>query len=137
MSRRFSIYVAVFTSLFLIPALHAKAATVTNVIDHPILASGAKLAVDDIRKNIILAGLKRHWHMTDDGPGQLKALQENAKQSATVSITYTEASYSIRLLSSTGLDQTGDEIDRRYNGWIRYLTQDIDDQLSKAGLGVN
>lgn len=136
MSSRRSIYVSVITTLILTSAISASAATITNVVDHPILASGTKLTLDDIRKNIILAGLKRHWHMTDDGPGQLKALQENAKQSATVSITYTETSYSIRLSSSTGLDQKGDEIDRRYNGWIRYLTQDIDDQLSKAGLGV-
>jgi len=136
MIRQFSISVSIVAGLLIAPIICANAATVTNVADHPILASGAKLTEDAIRKNIILAGLKRHWHMADDGPGQLKAVQESANQSATVSITYTTTSYSIKLLDSTGLDQKGDDIDRRYNGWIRYLTQDIDDQLSEAGLGV-
>jgi hypothetical protein len=134
MIRQFPISAPILAGLLLIPFFGARAAPIVNLTDHPILTVGKKLALEDIRKNIILAGLKRHWHMSDDGPGKLKALQESAKQTATVSITYTTTTYSITLLNSTGMDQRGNDINRRYNGWIGYLTSDIDDQLSRASL---
>lgn len=128
------ILAAAFVGLFFVPVLGACAATVENVTDHPIVASGAKLSLEDVRKNIMLAGLKRHWHMTDSGTNQLTAVQENPKRTATININFTTTSYSITLVSSIGLDQSGDRISGRYNGWVRYLTQDIDDQLSKVGI---
>ncbi len=35
------------------------------------------------------------------------------------------------------MQQKGDQLHDNYNRWIRYLTQDIDDQLSMAEIAGN
>jgi hypothetical protein len=131
MIKQTSIAVIIASVLFLAPA---NAEPVNNVVNHPVPVVGKALTTAQIGKNILIAGLKRHWHMTEDGPNQLKAVQANARQQAIIAISYTGTSYSIRLVNSTGLHQNGDDISRRYNGWVRYLLQDIDDQLTRASL---
>jgi len=110
---------------------------VLNVVDHPVPRLAERLSVDDVRKNIMLGGLKRHWKFEEMGPGQLKATQEDAKRRVVISVTYTKTGYSITLLESSGMQQKGDQIHENYNRWVRYLTQDIDDQLSMAAIAGN
>ena len=107
---------------------------VLNVVDHPVPKLAESLSVDDVRKNIMLGGLKRHWQFEEMGPGQLKATQADAKRRAVISVTYTKTGYSITLLESSSMQQKGDQIQENYNRWVRYLTQDIDDQLSMAAI---
>ena len=136
MGRHLRFIVLILCSVLLAPVPWALAEPVNNVANHPIISLSKKLTADDIRKNIIIAGLKRHWHFEEVAPGQLKGTQGSGKRQATISLTFTDAAYSITLLESVGLDQKGDQVARRYNGWVRYLLQDIDDQLSKAALGA-
>jgi len=110
---------------------------VLNVVDHPVPKLAENLSVDDVRKNIMLGGLKRHWQFEEMGPGQLKATQADAKRRAVISVSYTKTGYSITLLESSGMQQKGDQIHDNYNRWIRYLTQDIDDQLTMAAIARN
>ncbi len=107
---------------------------VLNVVDHPVPKLAENLSVDDVRKNIMLGGLKRHWQFEEMGTGQLKATQADAKRRAVISVSYTKSGYSITLLESSGMQQKGDQIHENYNRWVRYLTQDIDDQLSMAAI---
>ena len=126
--------VLMLCAMIFAPTSWALAAPVLNVADHPIPAIAAKLSVDDIRKNIMLAGLKRHWRFEEVGPGELKATQQDNTRMAIIRVTYTPRTYSITLLESSGMEQEGDQIHRNYNRWVQFLMQDIDDQLSRTAI---
>jgi hypothetical protein len=117
------------------PAWAARVEPIYNVIDHPIPAAAQKLPLDDIGRNIMIAGLQRHWRFDPVAPGELRGTNAVGDHSATIKVTYTQRSYSISLVQSANLDQAGDNIHRRYNGWIHYLEKDIEDQFLRVGLG--
>ena len=104
---------------------------VLNVVDHPVPKLAENLSVDDVRKNIMLGGLKRPWQFEEMGPGQPTP---SAGPSSASPIP--KPATDITLLESSGMQQKGDQIHDNYNRWIRFLTQDIDDQLSTAAIAA-
>lgn len=123
--------------LFLVAgtAWAARIEPIYNVVEHPIPAMAQKLPLDDIGRNIMVAGLHRHWHFDLVGPGELRGTNASGSRSAVIKVTYTQKSYSISLVQSSNFDQVGDQIHRRYNNWIHNLERDIDDQFTRVGLG--
>jgi hypothetical protein len=113
----------------------AYADPVLNIVDRPV-TSLKKMALDDVRRGIVLGGTRYQWIFSDDGPGKLKATQNAGKLSAVINISYTETAYSITLVESAGLGQKGDQIRARYNRWIGLLTRNIDSELTKMAVGV-
>ncbi|HEX3972865.1 MAG TPA: hypothetical protein VHX19_16170 [Stellaceae bacterium] len=106
-----------------------------NVINHPIPAAAQKLSRDAISKAIIAGGaLTRRWQIGPNTDGTLTGtLDVRGKHHATATITYSQTSYNITLVSSTNLLQEGNLIHRNYNRWVHDLEKDIDAQLTAVG----
>jgi hypothetical protein len=105
---------------------------IQNFSNQPITGGASKLPLSEIANQIKVAGATYGWIFTDTAPGKMTGVIQQ-KQTATVEITYSQTSYSITLLSSTQLRQTGDEIGPRYNIWARNLNAAIARQLAAAG----
>lgn len=124
------------TLLFAGVAQASRLEPVYNVIDHPIPPAAQKLSLDEIGRNIILAGTPRHWRFEPIKPGQMRATYDNGKHAATINIAYSQRSYSITLVSTVNLLQEGNEVHRTYNMWVHNLEKDIDDRFQVAMLGA-
>jgi len=107
-----------------------------NVVDRPIPSQTQNLSLDEIGRNIVIAGTRHHWRFDRLAPGQLRASYSEKTYEAVVLISFTQQAYSIHLDQTVNLKENGDEIHRTYNRWVMNLERDIDDQLSRAGLGV-
>jgi hypothetical protein len=118
--------------LFTSSALADRIEPVYNPVNLPIPGEAQKLSADQIGRNIIIAGTKRHWQIERQSPGNLKGVYDDGKRMATIAITYTNTSYNITLVTSRGMDQEGDKIHHNYNRWIHYLQEDIAVQLTAA-----
>ena len=105
-----------------------------DVIDHPVPAAAQTMSLDDLSRNIVIAGAKRSWRFEPMGPGQLKATQTKGNHEAVLKISYSAKAYSITLIGTKNLDQEGDKIHPTYNHWVGNLETDIQNQLSIAGL---
>lgn len=85
-----------------------------------------------VKKAIVDSGKARRWQITDMGGGRLMATQSVAGgYSAKTEIKYSSTSYSFKLVSSTGLQQTSTSVHRRYNNWIHKW-----DDTVKIKLGI-
>jgi hypothetical protein len=133
MSQKILIILAICGGV-LAPALIASADPVMNVANHPI-TNLKKFSLDQVKMGIIAGGTKYKWMFHDDGPGRLRASQDEGRLHAVIAITYTENTYSITLLESQGLEQKGDQIRSRYNRWMTLLTRNIDNELQKLAIG--
>jgi hypothetical protein len=111
----------------------ARTAPVYNVQDRPIPIATQNLPLEEIGRNIVQAGRRRHWRMDLVGPGQITGTFDDRQHEAVINITYTRQAYSITLADSTNLRQEGDEVHKKYNKWIRALQREIDGRLSTAG----
>jgi hypothetical protein len=111
----------------------ARTAPVYNVQDRPIPIATQNLPLEEIGRNIVQAGRRRHWRMDPVGPGQITGMFDDRQHEAVINITYTQQAYSITLADSTNLRQEGDEVHKKYNKWIRALQREIDGRLSTAG----
>ena len=132
MPRRTGAIGTVLVGLLLASAC-ASPVPVLNVNNHPV-TNLRKMTLDEVRRGIVLGGARYSWMFEDDGPGKLRATQNEGRYSAVISISYTETSYSITLLESMGLEQRGDRIRSRYNRWIGLLSRNIDAELSKLAV---
>jgi hypothetical protein len=98
-------------------------APIYNVSTHNFATPSAPLSVrtDQIKQ----AGKKLGWAMTEEGPGQIKAKLSVRSHTATVRVNYTPAVYAITYVDSTGLDVSGTDIHKNYNGWVKNLEEGI------------
>ena len=124
----------VLCGIALAPVSVASADPVMNVADHPI-TNLKKFSLDQVKAGIVAGGTRYKWIFHDDGPGRLRAFQDEGKFHAVIAISYTENTYSITLLESQGLEQKGDQIRSRYNRWVTLLTRNIDNELQKLAAG--
>lgn len=110
-------------------------APIANVQGEPLPPGASKLSLDEIARQIKLAGDSLRWQFDDAGPGKLRGTLHVRQHVAVVDVLYNQQSYSIMLASSVNLMQDSDgTIHRRYNDWIANLRNRIDSQLSLAGL---
>lgn len=85
---------------------------------------------DAVYKAIKVAGASKGWIITKTSEGIAKGQLNIRKHQAVVTIAYDATGYSIVYASSINLDSDGATIHSNYNGWIGYLKQAIDVQLS-------
>lgn len=104
-----------------------RSAPVRNVSDAPITGSKSMLQVEQA---IVDAGRGLGWQMSPQGPGRIAASIALRTHRASVDITYTTKSYSIRYKDSDNLNYDGSSIHKNYNGWIENLERAISVRLS-------
>ena len=88
------------------------------------------LTLMQISAAIQQAGLKRGWHMKQDGPNKIIASHKTSNYSVVVAVSYTESLYSITYVSSENFDAKDGKIHRKYATWVINLQRDIDEALS-------
>ncbi|MES2481172.1 MAG: hypothetical protein V4609_04165 [Pseudomonadota bacterium] len=108
-------------------------APILQVKDAPVAtASGTVPAKEQVRGAIVRAGSGLGWQMRDEGPDMLVGTLMLRTHVAVVEIPYSSKAYSIRLRSSTNLDEKDGTIHKNYNGWVQNLTRGINAQLSQS-----
>jgi hypothetical protein len=108
---------------------------VYQVKDAPVqTASGKELAMDEVRKEIIAAGVAAGWQMIATKPGEIVGTLNIRSHQAVVSIPYTAKNYSILYKDSTNLkyDATAQTIHENYASWIQRLDGAIRSRLAAA-----
>jgi hypothetical protein len=107
------------------------AAPIYNVQSTPIsTASGKKPTTAQVRGAILSSGAGLGWTMKDGAPGVIEGRLALRSHVAVIEIPYSDSSYSIVYKSSTGLDESGGNIHKNYNGWIQNLQRSINAQVS-------
>jgi hypothetical protein len=102
-------------------------APVLNVDERMSVPSNGAQSVERTRQAIRDGLAAKRWKVDRDEPGRIIATITMGEHQATVRITYTADHYSIHHQeSSNGLKYDGTNIHRRYNHWIRLLSQAID-----------
>jgi hypothetical protein len=108
---------------------------VYQVKDAPVqTASGKELTMDEVRKEIIAAGVAAGWQMIATKPGEIVGTLNIRSHQAVVSIPYTAKNYSILYKDSTNLkyDATAQTIHENYASWIQRLDGAIRSRLAAA-----
>jgi len=111
-------------------------AQIYQVKDAPVqTASGKELSTDDVRKEIIAAGVAAGWQMAVSKPGEIIGTLNIRTHQAVVSIPYTSKKYSILYKDSTNLkyDEKAQTIHENYASWIQRLDGAIRTRLTAAG----
>ena len=108
---------------------------VYQVKDAPVqTASGKDLSVDEVRKEIVAAGVAAGWQMVATKPGEIVGTLNIRSHQAVVSIPYTAKNYSILYKDSKNLkyDEAAQTIHENYSGWIQRLDGAIRTRLAAA-----
>lgn len=111
-------------------------AQIYQVKDAPVqTASGKELSMDEVRKEIIAAGVAAGWQMAAQKPGEIVGTLNIRSHQAVVSIPYTTKKYSILYKDSANLkyDEKAQTIHENYAGWIQRLDGAIRTRLAAAG----
>lgn len=97
---------------------------------------GKTLTLEQVRKEIITAGIAAGWEMKDSKPGEILATLNIRSHQAIVAIPYTNKDYSILYKDSSNLkyDAQAQTIHKNYTGWIQKLDTTIRARLSAAGM---
>jgi hypothetical protein len=98
--------------------------------------AGKELTLEQVRKEIVAAGVAAGWQITDVKPGELLATYNIRSHQAIVAIPYTTKNYSILYKDSSNLkyDAAARTIHQNYAGWIQRLDGAIRSRLSAAGM---
>lgn len=111
-------------------------AQIYQVKDAPVqTASGKELSMDEVRKEIIAAGVAAGWQMAASKPGEIVGTLNIRSHQAVVSIPYSTKKYSILYKDSSNLkyDEKAQTIHENYAGWIQRLDGAIRTRLTAAG----
>lgn len=129
MKRIMSLALVIIVGFFLVGC---RAASVYNVSNQEITTNKQQVALEDVEKAIIRAGVGLGWVMSKEAPGEIKATLSLRSHVAIVSIKYSTKEYNIKHLSSTNLEYnpTNGTIHNQYNNWVKNLNQAIQVQLS-------
>ena len=83
------------------------------------------LTTEQVKKCILLAGVKRKWHMREIHPGIIHGIINVRSHEAEIDIPYSNKEYSINYRSSENLKYNDGMIHRNYNKWIKLLNAAI------------
>lgn len=98
--------------------------------------SGKGLLLEQVRKEIVAAGVAAGWQMADSKPGEILATYNHSSYQAIVSIIYTTTNYSILYKDSANLKYDAEKrtIHPSYAKWIQLLDGAIRSRLAAAGM---
>jgi len=111
-------------------------AKIYQVQDAPVqTASGKSLSMEEVRKEIVAAGVAAGWQMAVSKPGEILGTLNIRSHQAVVSIPYTTKTYSILYKDSMNLkyDAEAQTIHENYASWIQRLDGAIRTRLAAAG----
>ena len=111
----------------------ARTAPLVNLENMPVESiDGKPLTLAQVRKAIISGATSRKWTPSERGPNKLYLTVSglHAKYTATVEVSYTTKSYSIKYVDSTELSYGAGKdgkpvIHQNYNNWVKSLQQAI------------
>lgn len=107
-----------------------KLGPVNNVQNAPIYQNQGPKDLQQVRDAIAAALTEKGWGIVDESQGWILARVDVSDHWAKIRITYDTQSYTIlHFESSPGLLYDGAQIHRRYNNWIEYLDEIIQEQL--------
>jgi hypothetical protein len=99
----------------------------------PTKMDGSLLSIEEVKRAILDAAIYKRWHAVQEDIDTIKAeITVRGRHSASITIDYSPANYSILLNGSEGLKESGGKIHRNYNKWIILLDKQIQDELTKA-----
>ena len=118
----------------LVPTLVLAAQPILNLKDVavPVRPDGTAYTFDEVQAAIIGGCRVKGWTPKIEEPGRITAsILVRNRHYAEVSITYTQAAYSIQYVTSRDLDydEKTQEIHRNYNKWVTLLSETIQRQF--------
>lgn len=123
--------VAIIATTLVVAA--CRTAPIRNVTNAPLNeAPRASLTMDEIAKAVWRGGQEQGWQISEVRPGELIGTLKLRSHVAVVTITYDTSRFSIAYRDSTNLLQSGSEIHKRYNTWVRNLEAAIQRELATA-----
>lgn len=131
----FTVLMGVMTSAHaarLVPVAGYDNNSVPTVGDKPV-------KLEDIKKGIMRAAVQRGYQVKGDAGNKVRLLLDKpGKYQLTIDVIYSMKSYSIKYVSSEGLDYREDGgqgmIHRNYDRWMKFLVQSINKELSLASI---
>jgi len=127
-----SLAVLLATTLAASGALAARGgAPIQNYEDLPVVSgSGKPLTAEQVKNAIISGGARGRWSASVQSGNVVRLTYSPRSHSASVDVTYTAKTYSIRYANSVNLSYAADgatgTIHPNYNKWVSNLRQAID-----------
>lgn len=87
--------------------------------------------LEGVTSGIVAAGKSKGWVMDVVRPGEIVATLNNKQHVAVVTISYDTSKFSITYKDSKNLMHSGDELHRRYNGWVKHLEDAIQAEMKR------
>ena len=129
MSLKLHVIILLVGMLAPLTAYASRQGSIYDVVNHPIPAVAQELPLDAIA--VAAGGARTGWRVAPGDNGMLSgSLEVRDKHHATVSIAYSQKSFSITLVSSVNFLQEGNLIHRDYNRWAHEREKNIGDQLT-------
>lgn len=95
---------------------------IIDLTDQPVPGD---MTLSKVKQGIQRGAAQRNWILKDQGNNAFEATLFNRKYVVKVKITYNRSSYSISYISSQNMKAQNGKIHRKYNGWVRNLSNDI------------
>lgn len=122
------VFWAFVASIAIITAGCARSVPIEKV--HSFVQAGNSMT--QVKKAILLAGLKHHWVMTESNPGVINARLMVRDHSVETRIVYSMTDYSIDYVNSNNMGFDNGAINKGYNRWVRNLDKAIQTNLLQA-----
>ena len=106
-------------------------APLVNVTDSAVTTGSERSAsIKELGEAVVKASGSLGWRMQRITAGHIVGTLFLRSQMAAVDITFNEDTYSINYKNSSNLKYDGEEIHRKYNGWIKKLDNAINREFS-------
>lgn len=120
--------ISIFLVFAILGLLGCRSAPIQDVENVQVSIKKRDYTLGDVEKAIMRAGTMTSWHMEKDRPGVILAyfIGPNSEYSASVTIWYSTATYSIRFRNcSDNLRYGPGKIHENYNVWVKKLDEAI------------
>ena len=98
-----------------------------------VTGSGAAASAEDIKRAFTVAGARRGWMFTDNGPGRMTGKLVVRSHTLVMGLAYETGKYTLTYVDSTNLDYKDEggkkTIHRSYTGWNNNLMNDARAEL--------
>lgn len=91
----------------------------------------SSVSTSELREAIIASGKERGWTLKNINSNTIQGtIVQKGGITATTDVTYGPGQYKFKLIKSSGLSQKGDVIHRRYNNWINFWDNGIQNRIN-------
>jgi hypothetical protein len=115
--------------LALLPGAALARRAKVEAVNNPTINIETKATAAQVKKAVKLAVLNRKWNISNEKGNEFDATYDHhfgrSNSSATIHITHSPKTVTIKYVTSEGLDAEGTQISRAYNMWVENLVKDI------------